>query len=47
MKGLGRLASTLLLMALLVSISAKFDYRVVNTLRNTSSITLTLNYTGS
>lgn len=37
----------LLLATLLVLLSAKTDYKVVNTVKNTTTVTLTLNYTGS
>lgn len=36
-----------LILALIVCAFAKSDYKVVNTVRNTSSVTLTLSYTGS
>jgi alpha-glucosidase len=39
--------SILLLIALVVLASARSEYKVVNTVKNTTSITLTLSYTGT
>lgn len=42
-----KLGFYLLLATLLVLLSAKTDYKVVNTVKNTTTVTLTLNYSGS
>jgi len=42
-----RLLLCIIITILFTSIHAKSQYKVINTIRNTSTLTLTLNYTGS